>query len=102
MAEQGLRMLRRALDAFVSGDVTVAREIPVSDDAVDTLYNRIYQELTRRMIADITTVDHANHLMWAAHNLERLADRVINICERTIYVSTGSLQELDPGYELEL
>jgi len=95
MADQGLSMLRQALDAFVTGDAAAARQIPAGDDAVDGLYNKIYRELIRQMIADTTTVEHANLLMWTAHNLERLADRVINICERTVYVSTGSLKELD-------
>jgi phosphate transport system protein len=100
MAELGLSMLRRGLDAFVAGDVESARAIPAQDDAVDNLYNRIYQELTRRMMEDTISIDHANQLIWAAHNLERLADRVSNICERTVYISTGDLQELDPGDDL--
>lgn len=102
MAELSLSMLRRGLDAFVSGDVEAARLIPADDDLVDQLYNRIYQDLTQQMIADTTTIDHANHLIWAAHNLERLADRVSNICERTVYVSTGNLKELDPSDDLRL
>lgn len=102
MSELGLAMLRRALDAFIAGDVAVARAIPADDDEVDRLYNRVYLELTRRMIVDTTTVDHANHLMWAAHNLERMADRVINICERIVYVATGEMKELDSGDGIEL
>ena len=47
------------------------------------------------MIKDPTVIDRANHLMWAAHNLERMADRVTNICERTIYVATGEMSEID-------
>lgn len=95
MTNLGLSMLRRALDAFVSGDAAAARTIPASDDEVDHMYNQVYLELIRRMMADTTSVEHANHLMWAAHNLERMADRVINICERIVYVSTGEMKELD-------
>ncbi len=95
MADLGLDMLRRALDAFVTNDLAIARAIPRDDDEVDRLYNQVHLELTRCMIADPTTVDHANHLMWAAHNLERMADRVINICERIVYVVTGEMKELD-------
>jgi phosphate transport system protein len=95
MANLGLAMLRRALDAFVAGDATVAREIPLEDDKVDQLYNQIYHKLMERMAADITTIDRANHIMWAAHNLERMSDRVTNICERIIYVATGEMRELD-------
>jgi phosphate transport system protein len=95
MANQGLDMLRRALDAFVAGDAITAREIPLEDEKVDQLYNQIYHKLMEQMTADITTIDRANHIMWAAHNLERMSDRVTNICERIIYVATGEMRELD-------
>jgi phosphate transport system protein len=95
MANCGLDMLRRALDAFVAVDAESAREIPSEDDSVDQLYNQIYQRLMEQMMQDISTIDHANHIMWAAHNLERLGDRVTNICERVIYVATGEMKELD-------
>ena len=46
-------------------------------------------------------IDHANPLMWIAHNLERLADRVANICERTVFIATGELLEFDTDEEEE-
>jgi phosphate transport system protein len=95
MATLGLDMLRRALDAFVAGDAVIAREIPLEDLKVDQLYNQVYRKLVEQMTADTTTVDRANHIMWAAHNLERMADRVTNICERIVYVATGEMKELD-------
>lgn len=95
MNEAGLSMLRRALDAFVNHDVANARLIPLEDDQVDKLYNQLYRNLLEKMMADPTTIDRSNHLMWAAHNLERMADRVTNICERIIYVYTGEMKELD-------
>jgi phosphate transport system protein len=95
MADLGLDMLHRALVAFVAGDADTAREIPKEDDQIDALYNQVYRELVTYMIADTTTIDRANFLLWAAHNLERLADRVTNICERTIYMATGEMRELD-------
>jgi phosphate transport system protein len=95
MADRGLDMLRRALDAFVAGDAETARQIPIEDAKVDDFYNQIYRQLMQEMVADITTIDRANHIMWAAHNLERMADRVTNICERIIYVATGEMKELD-------
>jgi phosphate transport system protein len=95
MATLGLDMLRRALDAFVAGDGDTAREIPKEDSKVDQLYNQIYRKLMEQMALDISTVDRANHIMWAAHNLERMADRVTNICERIVYVATGEMRELD-------
>jgi phosphate transport system protein len=95
MAKLGLDMLRRALDAFVAGDAKTAREIPAEDANVDQLYNQVYRKLMEQMTADTATIDRANHMMWAAHNLERMADRVTNICERIVYVSTGEMKELD-------
>jgi phosphate transport system protein len=95
MATVGLDMLSRALDAFVAVDADTARQIPQEDDKVDLLYNRIYHRLMEQMTKDISTIDRANHIMWAAHNLERMGDRVTNICERIVYVATGEMRELD-------
>ena len=95
MAEITTDMLRRALGAFVAGDAEQAAQIPQDDDAVDDLYNQINRVLLTYMMADPATIDRANYLTWAAHNLERMADRVTNICERTIYIVTGEMKELD-------
>jgi phosphate transport system protein len=95
MAEIAVDMLHRALSAFVNQDAEAARKIPLEDDQVDALYNQVNRELVTYMIADPSTIDRANHLMWAAHNLERMADRVTNICERTIYIATGAMAEID-------
>lgn len=100
IAGRGLDMLRRSLASFVSGDAGSARAIPDEDDDVDRMFASIYQRLTQQIIDQIITFDHASRLIWAAHNLERLADRVTNICERTIYVATGTTQELDRGFEI--
>jgi phosphate transport system protein len=95
MADKGLSMLRSSLEAFVQRDAVAARAIPIEDEEVDKLYNAVYHELLQIMINDPQTVDRATMLLWAAHNLERLADRVTNICERIIFVVTGEITELD-------
>ena len=95
MAELGVSMLHRALSAFVNEDTNLAVSIPPEDDLVDEMYNRIYRNVVAMMIANPATIDHANLLMWVAHNLERLADRVTNICERTVFIATGELLEFD-------
>ncbi len=100
MAEKVVDMLGRALDAFVAGDVDQALAIPREDDEVDALYNQIHRELLTFMIADPSTIDQANYLLWAAHNLERMADRVTNICERTLFTVTGEIRELDASDDL--
>jgi len=95
MTEITLSMLRRAVSAFINHDVDLARSIPDEDYQVDDLYNQVYRELIMIMFSRPTTIDQANHLMWAAHNLERMADRVTNICERAVYVVTGEMKEVD-------
>jgi phosphate transport system protein len=94
MAQKGVDMLHRALTAFVDEDVEAARRIPVEDDEVDALYNQVYRELMTIVIGDPATIERANWLLWTAHNLERFADRVTNICERTVFIVTCELTEI--------
>jgi phosphate transport system protein len=95
MADKAIDMLRQSLDAFVRRDATLARSIPSQDDVVDDMYNQVYQELIACVVADPSIIDQANRLLWAAHNLERAADRVTNICERVLFTVTGEMMELD-------
>jgi phosphate transport system protein len=94
MAEIAVSMLHRAVTAFIEVDAETARAIPNEDDLVDDLYNQVYRELVEVMVRNPATIDQGNYLMWAAHNLERLSDRVTNICERALYIATGQLKEL--------
>ena len=95
MAERGQAMLRRSLIAFRDKDVEAARAIANEDDEIDALYNQVYRELLTYMMQDPRTFDRATWLLWAAHNLERFADRVTNICERIVYEVTGEMQEIN-------
>lgn len=95
MAKVCIDMLDRALQAFVERDAEAARSIPDEDDQVDIFYNQIYRQLMDQMISNPSTVDRANHLLWVAHNLERVADRVTNVCERIVFVVTGEILEMD-------
>lgn len=90
-----IEMLRSSLDAFINQDVAAARQIPKRDDEVDDLYNTINRELIQIITANPSTIDNANYLSWAAHNLERAADRSTNICERIVYTVTGEFVEVD-------
>jgi phosphate transport system protein len=94
MAQKDVDMLHRALSAFVNEDVEAAKAIPIEDDEVDALYNQVYRELMTFVISDPKTIERANWLLWVAHNLERVADRVTNICERTVFIATGELSEI--------
>ena len=95
MAEKAADMLHRALTAFVSEDIEAAQTIPEEDDDIDALYTQIYRELITYVIADPTAIERSNWPLWAAHNLERVGDRVTNICERTIFIATGEMEEVD-------
>ena len=97
MAEKSVSMLRRSLDAFIERDVAAAESIAREDDEVDDLYQQVYRELLTIMLANPRAIDQATRLLWAAHNLERVADRVQNICERVVFVVTGRMQELSRG-----
>ncbi|MBK8618880.1 MAG: phosphate signaling complex protein PhoU [Anaerolineales bacterium] len=94
MAQIGTSMLHRSLSAFINEDVETAKAIPVEDDEVDALYNQIYRELMMIIIQDPKSIERANWLLWVAHNLERVADRVTNICERTIFIATGEFGDI--------
>jgi len=94
MAEKTADMLRRTLDAFINRDAESARKISTEDDAVDALYDQVFRELLTFMAEDPRTITRATRLMWVAHNLERSADRVTNICERIVFICTGKMEEI--------
>ena len=95
MADKASDMLHRALEAFVQQHVDLARAIPDEDDEMDALYNQVYRELLTFIMNDPRTIDQATYLLWVAHNLERAADRVVNICERVVFTVTGEMMEMD-------
>ena len=95
MAEIAVSMLDQAIQAFINKDIDTAREIPKQDDQVDGIYNDMYRDLIGFIVKNPEKFDQANLLLWAAHNIERTADRVTNICERTIFIVTGEVKELD-------
>lgn len=94
MAEKARDMLRRSLDAFINRDIEAARKIAAEDDEVDNLYDQVFRELLVFMLGDPKTITRATRLIWVAHNLERSADRVTNICERVIFAVTGKMEEI--------
>ncbi len=99
MAVLASDMLHRALLSFVDRDVETARSIPAEDRQVDGLYDQIYRELMTYVLSDPSNIEDVNHLMWVAHNLERSADRVVNICERVIFTVTGEQIEFDDFHD---
>ena len=94
MAEKAVDMLNRSLTAFIDHDVDAARKISAEDDLIDNLYNQVFLELLTFMVEDPKTITRATRLIWVAHNLERSADRITNICERTVFMVTGKMEEI--------
>jgi phosphate transport system protein len=94
MTEKTVDMLNRSLEAFINRDAEAAKIIIAEDDFVDQLYDQIFRELLSFMAEDPKTITRATRLMWTAHNLERAADRVTNICERVVFIVTGKMEEI--------
>jgi phosphate transport system protein len=93
MSQAANTMLASAIDAFIKSDVELARKTMTMDDEIDELYNQVYRELLTYMTQDPHTINRATHLLWAAHNLERIGDRTENICEFVVYSVTGNISE---------
>ncbi|HYA41240.1 MAG TPA: phosphate signaling complex protein PhoU [Syntrophobacteraceae bacterium] len=95
MAALASKMLHESLRSFVDRDVEKARSIPAEDRRIDELYDQVYRELMTYVISDPRKIEDASHLLWVAHNLERTADRAVNICERVIFTVTAELIEFE-------
>ncbi len=95
MAEKALSMLERCMKAFLNKDAETAKKICDEDDEVDALYDKIYGELIMLMVENPKIIKDATYLIWAAHNIERVADRVTNIAERVVYTVTGKMEEMN-------
>jgi phosphate transport system protein len=95
MVQLARNMLSGSLRAFVEQDAESARSIASQDDEMDILYRAIFDELVEIMSHKPDSVERATYLLWCAHNLERIGDRVTNIAERVVFVSTGDMRELN-------
>jgi phosphate transport system protein len=95
MAELGVSMLHRSLSAFVNENSEMAAQIPNEDDLVDDLFNKSYRSIVNVMVSNPSMIDDASFLLWVVHNLERFADRTVNICERTLFIVSGEMMEMD-------
>ena len=102
MADECRAMLRRALDAYVAHDADMARAVAAQDDVIDNLYNQIFRELLSFIVEDPHTTTRALYLLFAAHYLERIGDRAVNISERVIFMTSGELKELNAGPDAPL
>jgi len=97
MAEKSVEMLHRAMTSFADEDLQKAKNLILEDDVIDEWYIKLYYEAVNHVLSDPRNIERANYVIWAAHNLERLGDRVTNICERVIYIVTGEYVEISPA-----
>jgi phosphate transport system protein len=94
MAKLVRQQVREGIQAFVDVNIHVAREICQRDDEIDHLYRAMFTELLSCM-QNPDNVPQATSLLFVAHDLERIGDRVTNICEDVIYMVTGEIEELN-------
>jgi phosphate transport system protein len=90
LADLAQGQLKKALDAFVAGDVARAEEVMHSDDLLDALYLKIFNELLALMMEDSRNIRRATNLMFVVKHLERLGDHVTNVAEMVVYMVRGT------------
>jgi phosphate transport system protein len=96
MAELAAQLVHGILRALVDVDQDEARRVAAGDDQIDTLYHRTFDEVLDLMRADPDNVDRGARLLFAAHYLERIGDRVTNIAEDVVFLATGEIEDLNP------
>lgn len=96
MGRMVANQVRDVLAAVVEIDVDSARAVAKRDDDVDELYHRIFDETLELMRDDPANVDPGARILFAAHYLERVGDRVCNIAEDIVFLATGEVADLNP------
>ncbi len=89
------QMVRDVLRALVDVDEAMAREVASRDDEMDRLYHATFAEMLHAMRSDPTNVDGGARVLFAAHYLERIGDRVTNIAEDVVFLATGETEDLN-------
>jgi phosphate transport system protein len=95
MAKLVEEQVRRGIQAFIDVNVQEARDVCAKDDEIDHLHSAIFTDLLSRMAGGSADVQLATSLLFATHDLERIGDRVTNICEDVVYMVTGEIEELN-------
>lgn len=95
MKETARAMLRDAMDAYVRRDMDHARIVAEMDHDIDGNYRQLIEMVVAQMREGKLDAERGTHLIWIGHNLERIGDRVTNICERVIYVQEGHQAEAE-------
>lgn len=98
MADVAREMLATSMKSFMERDADLARETCDRDDELDDLYTSVHRHLLERIGGverDAEEFDAFTHVIWCSHNLERIGDRATNICERALFMITGSFQDVN-------
>ncbi|HKG55714.1 MAG TPA: phosphate signaling complex protein PhoU [Candidatus Limnocylindrales bacterium] len=96
MGELAARLVQDVLRALVDVDVELARAVAARDDEIDHLFHRTYDEVLDLMRADPANVERGTRILFAAHYIERIGDRVTNIAEDVVFLATGDIEDLNP------
>jgi phosphate transport system protein len=84
------------LRALIDVDVSAARSVAARDDEVDDLYHGIFDEVVQLMQSDPNNVERGTRILFAAHYLERIGDRVTNVAEDVVFLASGEIEDLNP------
>jgi len=96
MAEKAVDMFHRAMTTFADEDIQTAQKIILEDDVIDECYTHLYYKAMDTLVGDPRNIERVNYVLSVIHNLERLGDRVTNLCEQVVYAVTGEHPELSP------
>jgi phosphate transport system protein len=88
--------VRGVLRALIALDTRMARDVAARDDDMDELYHSIFDEILELMRSDTGNVERGTRILFAAHYLERIGDRVTNIAEDVVFLATGDIEDLNP------
>ena len=91
MADKATDMLRRSLRALADREIDAANQVRRDDEAVDSLYHQVCLDIFADMGREPGKIKRSSHLLWVAHDLERIADRATNIAEQVVFLVTGDL-----------
>jgi len=96
MGEIAAALVGDILRALVDVDQAAARAVAARDDEIDDLYHRTFDEVVQLMRADGANVERGTRILFAAHYLERIGDRVTNIAEDVVFLASGEIEDLNP------
>jgi phosphate transport system protein len=89
-------LVRGIAGALIDVDEGLARQVAAGDDEIDHLYHRVFSEIVELMRDDPANVEPGTRILFAAHDFERIGDRVTNIAEDVVYLATGRVEDLNP------